>query len=142
MTKKKAIALTDGVAEGRAIVLVEPLSFWGGVDSATGEIIDSTHPDYGKNLAGRVLVMDAGRGSSSSSSVFAEAIRRGTGPIGVVLERVDPILVVGALVAKTLYGVSCPIVICPDHHLVDCEAIALEADAKRCTIRKVAGSNI
>jgi hypothetical protein len=139
---KKAIALTDGVAEGRAIVLVEPLSFWGGVDAATGEIIDSTHPDHGKNLAGRILVMDAGRGSSSSSSVFAETIRRGTGPVGVVLERADPILLVGALVAKTLYGLSCPIVICPDHHLVDGEVIVLEADAKRCTIHKVASSKI
>ena len=37
---KRAIALTEGAAEGRALVLAEPLSFWGGVDSASGRIID------------------------------------------------------------------------------------------------------
>jgi len=100
-----------GEAEGAALVLAEPLSFWGGVAVASGEIIDHSHEDFGKNLAGRVLVMPCGRGSSSSSSVLAEAIRRGTGPVAILLARPDPILTIAAIVAQSLYGLGCPIVV-------------------------------
>lgn len=102
-----------GAAEGVAAVLTEPLSFWGGVDAATGAVIDRAHPALGTVLAGRVVVMPGGRGSSSSASVLAEAIRLGTGPVALVLSRPDPILTVGALVAAALYGLHCPIVTCP-----------------------------
>jgi len=79
-----------------------------------GRVIDRSHPDRGAVIAGRILVMPSGRGSSSSSaSVLAEALRRGTGPCGIILEQADSILGVGALVASELYGVVCPIVVAP-----------------------------
>lgn len=106
-------ALAEGDASGRALVLAEPLSFWGGLDVESGRIIDRSHPDRGTVVSGRILVMPGARGSSSSSSVFAEAIRRGTGPAGVILAVADPILTVGALVAQSLYGLYCPVVVCP-----------------------------
>jgi predicted aconitase with swiveling domain len=43
--------------------------------------------------------------------VLAEALRRGTGPAGLVLSVPDPILTVGAIVARLLYGLRCPIVV-------------------------------
>jgi hypothetical protein len=101
-----------GEAEGPALVLAETLSLWGGIDVQTGRIIDHAHPDHGQSISGTILVMPGGRGSSSSSSVLAEAIRRGTGPAGIVLAVPDPILTVGALVAQALYGLRCPIVVC------------------------------
>lgn len=104
--------LIGGEAEGPALVLSEALSFWGGIDAESGRIIDHSHPDLGKVVAGTILVMPGGRGSSSSSSVLAEAIRLGTAPRGIVLARPDPILAVGAIVAHSLYGLSCPIVVC------------------------------
>ena len=100
-----------GTAEGAALVLAEPLSFWGGVDATTGRVIDRSHPDLGSCITGTILVMPGGRGSSSSSSVLAETVRRGTGPAGIVLASPDPILTVGALVAESLYGIRCPIVV-------------------------------
>jgi predicted aconitase with swiveling domain len=103
----------SGEASGPALVLSEPLSFWGGIEVKSGTIIDHSHPDLGKSVAGTVLVMPGGRGSSSSSSVLAEAIRLGTGPVGIVLARPDPILTVAAIVAQSLYGLCCPIVVCP-----------------------------
>ena len=54
---------------GRVLVLREPLSLWGGMDPATGQLIDAHHPQRGASLAGRVVVMASGRGSSSSASV-------------------------------------------------------------------------
>jgi predicted aconitase with swiveling domain len=101
--------LADGVAHGRALVLDEPLSFWGGVDPATGAIIDARHPQLGASIAGRVLVMSAVRGSSSSSSVLAETVRAGCAPAAVLLGEPDLILAVGAAVAEELYGSRLPV---------------------------------
>lgn len=109
---RAAASHAAGVADARALVLTAPLSFWGGIDVETGSIIDRSHPELGQRVAGSVLVMPGGRGSSSSSSVLAEAIRRGTAPAGIILSVADPILTVGALVASCLYGVQCPIVVC------------------------------
>ncbi len=104
-------AYAGGEVDGTAIVLTDPLSFWGGVAVATGDIIDRSHPQVGQNLAGKILVMPCGRGSSSSSSVLAECLRLKTGPVGILLARPDPILTVAALVAEALYQLQCPIVV-------------------------------
>jgi predicted aconitase with swiveling domain len=103
--------LVPGVAEGDVLVLAEPVSFWGGYDTATGRIIDRRHPDRGVSCSGRVLVMTASRGSSSGSSVLAEAIRARTAPAAIILAERDAILTVGAMVAAELYGLDCPIVV-------------------------------
>jgi predicted aconitase with swiveling domain len=109
--------LVGGRARGRVVVLEEPLSFWGGVDPATGEVIDRRHPQAGTGVAGAILVMPSGRGSSSSSSVLAEAIRAGTAPAGVVLREADGIIALGAIVARELYGMSIPVVVAdPDDY--------------------------
>ena len=103
--------LVAGAAEGRALVLDEPLSFWGGVNPATGDIVDPRHPQHGANVAGRILVMPSGRGSSSSSSVLAETIRAGTAPAAILLREADPILALGAIVARELFGTTIPVVV-------------------------------
>lgn len=105
----KGRVLADGAAEGAALRLDEPLSFWGGVDPASGEIIDVRHAQRGISVAGRVLVMPSVRGSSSSSSVLAEAVRAGCAPAAVLLGEPDLILAVGAAVAEELYGVRVPV---------------------------------
>lgn len=102
--------LVEGEGRGPLAVL-EPLSLWGGLDSATGRVIERSHAAFGVSLAGTVLAMPVGRGSSSSSSVLAEAIRLGTAPAAIVLSEPDPILVIGALVASALYGRACPVVV-------------------------------
>jgi predicted aconitase with swiveling domain len=103
--------LAPGDARAAALVLDEPLSFWGGVDPASGRIIDRHHPQHGRSVAGRILVMPSGRGSSSSSSVLAEAVRAATGPAGIVLREPDGIVALGALVAAELYGSEVPVVV-------------------------------
>jgi predicted aconitase with swiveling domain len=92
-------------------VLTAPLSFWGGVDRRTGQIIDVHHPQRGMGLAGRVLVMRAGRGSSSGSSVLAEVLRNGTGPAAVLLAETDLILSLGVIAAAEVYGLRCPVAV-------------------------------
>ena len=103
--------LAPGTASGDAIVLDEPLSLWGGLDPATGVVIESRHPQRGAPLAGRVVVMAEGRGSSSSSSVLAEAARAGVAPAAFLLTSPDLILAVGSAVADELYRVQIPILL-------------------------------
>jgi uncharacterized protein len=103
--------LVDGSAEGEALVLDEPLSLWGGLDPATGRIVEVGHPQHGAVVTGRILVMPSGRGSSSSATILAEAIRLGTGPAGIVLREPDEIVSTGALAAAELYGATVPVVV-------------------------------
>jgi predicted aconitase with swiveling domain len=111
----KGRVLVAGDAIGPALVLEAPLSLWGGMDPHTGRLSDHHHPQLGATISGQVLVMPSGRGSSSSSSVLAEAIRLGTAPLAILLSEPDEILVLGALVADYLYGRTCPILVLPDH---------------------------
>ena len=105
----KGRVLADGAAAGLALVLEEPLSFWGGVDPRSGAITDARHPQLGTSVKGRVLVMRAVRGSSSSSSVLAETVRAGCAPAGILVGEPDLILAVGAAVAEELYGIRVPV---------------------------------
>ena len=107
----RGIVLADGEGEGLALRLDEPLSFWGGVDPASGEIIDARHPQRGSSVTSRVLVMPSARGSSSSSSVLAETVRAGRAPAAILLAEQDLILAVGAAVAEELYGVRVPVLL-------------------------------
>jgi len=125
--------LAPGSANAVAIVLREPLSLWGGMDPASGQVIDARHPQRGENLAGRIVVMPAARGSSSSSSVLAEAIRAGYAPAGILLAEPDLILAVGAAVAEELYGVRVPIVVVAPDELAlvaDGQAVAIHEDGE------------
>lgn len=106
--------LVGGSAAGVALVLSDALSFWGGVDPASGLIIDRRHPERGADIGGRVLVMPHGRGSSSSSSVLAELLREGHGPAAIVLRGADEIVALGALVVELLDGVARPVLVVDD----------------------------
>ncbi|AJK50825.1 aconitase X swivel domain-containing protein [Burkholderia plantarii] len=102
--------LVHGSVRAQTILLEQPLSFWGGYDAGPGRIIDRTHPQHGATLAGKIMVMAHAKGSSSSSSVLAEAIRNGTGPVGIILRERDLIISIGAIVAAELYALAVPVV--------------------------------
>lgn len=76
-----------------------------------GAIIDRSHPALGESVAGTILFMPYGRGSSSSASVIAETIRNGSGPLGFILGEADEIVVTGVFVANALYGTHVPVVV-------------------------------
>ena len=103
--------LVAGTATGEVLRLDEPLSFWGGVDPGTGRITDLRHPQAGQSVAGRILSMPFGRGSSGGSAGIAEGIRSGTAPSAILLLEPDEIVTLGAIVADELYGESLPVVV-------------------------------
>ena len=100
-----------GSAAGTALVSKEPLSFWGGLEPHTGEIIDRRHERSGAVVTGKVFVFPQGKGSSTSSAVLLEAIRAGVAPAAIINLKVDPILALGAIVADELYHQTVPIVV-------------------------------
>jgi hypothetical protein len=103
--------LVPGAASGEALVSREPLSFWGGYDHRTGEIIDRRHPLAGQNAAGRVLVLPYARGSSTTSAVLLEALRAGTAPAGILTTGAETFFALAAIVAEEMYQRSFPVVI-------------------------------
>jgi predicted aconitase with swiveling domain len=129
-------ALSYGNGEGPVVLLEEPLSLWGGLDPHTGSIIDRRHPQAGVRVSGAVLVMPGGRGSSSSSTILAEAIRAGTAPAAIVLRRPDHIIALGALVAFELYGIGIPVVVIPGSGLRDGERVSVVADGSGVSISR------
>jgi predicted aconitase with swiveling domain len=107
----QARVLVGGQAEGEALVLPEALSFWGGLDPQTGDIIDQRHPSVGENTKGRILVLPIGRGSSSASSILLEAVRLGTAPAAIITAETDAILALGAAVAREMYAKSPAVIV-------------------------------
>lgn len=102
-------SLVDGAAFAPLLYADVGLSFWGGVDPFSGEVIDRHHPLSGQCLAGRVLAIPSGRGSCTGSSVLMELISNGHAPAALVLAEADEILTLGVLVAQTLFQRSLPV---------------------------------
>ena len=126
-------AVVPGRAEGEAVVTCQPISFWGGLNTETGEIIDRRHEKAGTNIAGKVFVFPHGRGSSTSSAILAESIRNGTNPAAIINLQVEPILALGSIVSDELYRQSIPIVVLGEddfRSIKDGDRIFIEADGK------------
>lgn len=105
--------LHRGQAEGQALVLTHPLSFWGGVDAVRGIVSDPRHPQHGASIKDRVLVLPATVGSSSSSAIMLELLRQGTAPAAILLGHVDAILPLGVVVAAELGHPTIPVLEVP-----------------------------
>jgi len=106
----KGRALVGGEVEAEALVADEPLSFWGGYDQRTGEIIDRRHPLSGQVAAARVLALPASRGSSTTTAVLLEAAKTGMAPAAIVTVAVDYFFSLASIVAGEMYGKPIPIV--------------------------------
>jgi predicted aconitase with swiveling domain len=107
ITGKPIIA---GSARGQALVSQEPLSFWGGYDWRTGEIIDRRHPLSGSNAKGKILAIPFTRGSSTTTAVLLESIRAGTSPNAIITTATDFFFALASVVADELYMSPIPLV--------------------------------
>jgi len=106
----KAKVLLAGEAHGKVLRLGRPISFWGGVDPASGEIIELRHPERGLSVAGQVLCLPGQIGSSSASAVLLELLRLGLAPAALVLAERDAILALGVVVAREMGYPTIPVV--------------------------------
>ena len=96
-----------------AIVLNEPISFWGGVSSQSGLLTDPRSRNRGRSITGAALFIGELRGSSSGSSVLLELIFRQLAPAAILLDAPDAILALGAIVGREMGWRSPPILRLP-----------------------------
>jgi len=135
----EAAWLISGAGRGALLLLDEPLSFWGGVDPATGRISQVRHPQCGQSVAGRMLALPGTIGSSSSSAVMLELIRNGKAPAGLLLAEPDAILLLGCIVAREMGWTAPPamqvpvtamLALLPGDYAIDADGLRLRsADA-------------
>ena len=102
--------IVAGEGQSQALVSHEPLSFWGGYDYHTGEIIDRRHPLSGQIAASRVLAIPFTRGSSTTTAVLLEAVRAGTAPAAILTTGPDHFFALASIVADEMYGQPIPLV--------------------------------
>ena len=95
-------------ASVRAPVLVcsEGLSFWGGVDSTSGLIIDAHHPLHGQSLSGKAVMMPTSRGSCTGSGVLLGLAFAKAAPKALIFREAEDILTLGAMVAGQMFGID------------------------------------
>ncbi len=109
------LAIIPGRAAGAIVACEEGLSFWGGVDPATGRVIDAHHPLHGRMLAGSVLALPTSRGSCTGSGVLLELALNGHAPAALVFREDEDVLTLGALIAGRLFGQAIPVLrLCPE----------------------------
>jgi len=126
-------AFIPGLARGEALVSREPLSFWGGYDWKTGEIIDRRHPLSGSIACGKILAIPFTRGSSTTTAVLLEAIRAGTAPRAIITTAADFFFALASVVAAELYNTPIPLVAIADadfSKLRTGDYISIESDGR------------
>lgn len=91
--------ISKGISSGEVIMTKDSLSFLGGVNPDNGEIIDSKHELFGKNIKNKVLVIPSGKGSTVGSYVLYQMAKNLTAPSAVVALEAEPIIATGAIMA-------------------------------------------
>lgn len=76
-----------------------PISFLSGVDPETGTIVEQGHPLRGQRIAGKVLAVPYGKGSTVGSYVLYALSRSGNAPAAIINEEAEPIIVTGAIIS-------------------------------------------
>jgi predicted aconitase with swiveling domain len=92
--------IVGGVVEGEALVTRDPISGFGGIDVATGTIIEPRHELFGVCFTGKVLVFPGAKGSSGWSGFFQSTRLMGTAPAAMVFDIVTTKAVLGAIVTR------------------------------------------
>jgi predicted aconitase with swiveling domain len=92
--------IVPGVVEAPALVTREPISGFGGIDVATGTIIEPRHELFGVCFTGCALVFPGAKGSSGWSGFFQSTRLMGTAPAAMVFDVLTTKAVLGAIVTR------------------------------------------
>jgi len=98
--KLRGRAIYDGRADGIALVSSSPMSFYGGVNPDTGEIVERGHELRGQSVKGRVLVFPYGKGSTVGSYVLYRLRKNGVAPCAILNAKCETIVAVGAIISE------------------------------------------
>ena len=89
-----------GKVVGEALVTGEDISFYGGCDPETGEIVEKGHHLEGKSIAGKILVFPSGKGSTVGSYVLYALKKAEKAPLAIINKIMDPVVAVGCIISE------------------------------------------
>jgi len=92
--------ISKGIATGELIISKEPISFLGGVNPETGEIIDPNHELKGKFINDKILFIPGGKGSTVGSYVLFQMKKNNAAPLGIICLKAEPIIATGAIMSE------------------------------------------
>jgi len=99
----KGRVINEGEVRARVVKSSAAISFFGGVDPETGNIVEKGHPQEGKNISGKIFVFPYGKGSTVGSYILYRMAKNGTAPAGLIMQECDSVIAVGAVIG----GIPC-----------------------------------
>jgi len=96
----KGRIISRGVVESDALKTNQPISFYGGVDPETSEILEKGHELQGKRIKGKILVFPTGKGSTVGSYTLYRLKKGGVAPAGIINGECETVVAVGAIISE------------------------------------------
>lgn len=113
-----------GRVSGQALVTTMGISFYGGVDPDTGQIVEKGHQLEGQSIAGKILVFPTGKGSTVGSYTLYRLKHNGLAPAAILNAECETITAVGCIISE---------IPCLDqidlHHIPNGAHLSLDAEA-------------
>ena len=130
----KCRSIVRGSGKGEAVVSRDAMCFYL-IDPETGTVIERNHAIQGKSIAGKVLVLKSGKGSSVVQvDGFYQLWVRDNLPAAIILIDAEPVIVSSAVI------VSSPMVdrmeADPFEAIEDGDYVEVDADANTVTVTK------
>ena len=96
----KCRKISEGKVDGEVIVSKDSVCFYL-VEPETGVVVEKNHDIEGKSIAGKILVMPSGKGSSvvQADGLFKLA-KNDKAPKAMIIEHADTVLVTGAIIME------------------------------------------
>jgi len=105
MKEYKIKKVVRGNVKGELLVNQGSFAFMGDVDLETACIIAKSNPNFGKSIAGKILVFEETKGSSGGSTVLITLANQGKAPAAIISSKpADFNLTEGAILAKLPYA--------------------------------------
>jgi len=129
----KCRKIAEGKAEGEVLISPDAICFYL-VQPETGVVVEKNHSLEGQSIAGKILVMPSGKGSSVvQADGLYKLMKHHKAPQGIIVEYPDPVLVSSAIIMEI------PTVMKVDRRFYETirpgDHIELDADQETVTIR-------
>jgi predicted aconitase with swiveling domain len=89
-----------GTTLGEALVSMQPISFFGGVDPDSGIVVEHGHPLEGQSISGKILIFPTGKGSTVGSYTLYRLKMNGLAPRAILNVECETIIAVGCIIAE------------------------------------------
>ena len=105
MKEYKIKKVVRGNVKAELLVNQGSFAFMGDVDLETACIIAKSNPNFGKSIAGKILIFEETKGSSGGSTVLITLANQGKAPAAIISSKpADFNMTEGAILAKLPYA--------------------------------------